>query len=180
MNSGTGFRAQRKNMKVLKLRYALSLCLLTTYSCKSYHPTPGLRDSFKKGNSGLDPVIVPDPNKDHPSPTPDPGPENALIIKKLNLPTEVARYNRSCLIIQTESKADVVIKSYKLDQAIEIEPTLDYKITLEIYNDDALRYSNAYCPSNQSFNAEVGRNIFTVPVCAPSTPDAVPSEACRP
>lgn len=166
-------------MKVLRLRHVLSVVLLFTLSCKSYHPTPGLRDSFKnKGDRGLNPATPTDPIEQEPNPVIDPGPDNALIIKKLNLPTEVARYNRSCLIIQTETKADQVIKAYKLDDPIEIEPTQDYKITLEVYLDDELRYSNAYCKSNQSFNAEVGRNIFTVPVCAPPA-DAKASEVCK-
>ncbi|RYZ59554.1 MAG: hypothetical protein EOP07_03600 [Proteobacteria bacterium] len=167
-------------MKVLRLRHALSAVLLFTLSCKSYHPTPGLRDSFKnKGNTGLNPAEPKDPVEQSPNPVIDPGPENALIIKKLNLPNEVSGFNRSCLIIQTATKADEVIKNYNLGDPIEIEPTQDYKITLEVYLDDELRYSNAYCKSNQSFNAEVGRNIFTVPVCAPGTEAAKASEPCK-
>lgn len=169
-------------MMLTHLRFAgsIGLLLAVSFACKSYEPNKTVRESFKnKGKNGLTPAVPGEVVEQDPNPVIDSGPENSLIIKKLNLPTEVARYNRNCLIIQTASKVDQVIKSYKLDDPIEVEPTQDYKLTLEVYQDDVLRYSNAYCNINQSFNAEVGRNIFTVSVCAPTDAAAKASDVCK-
>ncbi|RZA21599.1 MAG: hypothetical protein EOP10_16450 [Proteobacteria bacterium] len=168
------------------------LSLLLTLSCKSYKPTPGVRESIAEHGKKVKPSPTVNstnkpsttkPSTTKPRPSGSGGedelvPENVLMISKLNLSSEVARYNRSCVIVQTKGKADVVIQDYKLGTPIELEPFKDYTVLIELYMGNTFVYSNSFCETGRTFNANVGRNIFTFPVCYKENEEALPTAGC--
>ncbi len=146
--------------------------------CKSYKSDAGVREAIaNRPNTG--PEVTPSGN---PKPivgtSEDILPDNTLIINKLNLPNEVAQYNRTCVIMQAKGRADVLVKNYKLSTPIKLSPTVDYTLTVEVYKDNTLVYSNAYCETNRTFTAVLGRNIFSIPVCESEKEEAISSTAC--
>ncbi len=166
-------------MKTLGL--SLGFCLLLSspqFACKSYKDNKVVREAIDKR-----PTPGPEVDPNNPK---DPGvtaseeilPDNTFIVNKLTLPNEVARYDRTCLLLKSKNQAEVVVKDYKLSTPIKLTPEEEYTVSVELYRDDSLIYSNVNCDTNRTFRAVLGRNIFTIPVCAIETEQATASAAC--
>ncbi|MES2745500.1 MAG: hypothetical protein V4655_08730 [Bdellovibrionota bacterium] len=161
------------------------LLLALTLSCKSYRTTPGVRESIAEHGKKVKPAptlnssgkpIVDTSNTEIEAD--DLFTKDVLLIARLNLSSEVAQYNRSCVIVQTKGKSDVVIQDYKLGTPIDLEPFKDYTVLIELYMGSSFIYSNSFCETGRTFNASVGRNIFTFPVCYKENEEALPTAGC--
>lgn len=147
-------------------RGIFAVAALLVMSCKTYRPNQEIRETLAKHGQGKTPREFPTPLIPiAPVVTDDLPPADSLIIRKFNLPSEVARYDRSCVLMQRSGEADVLIKDYKIDQPIDLEPFETYTLTVELFRDNELVFSNVDCEVSRSFDANLGRNIFTVPVC---------------
>lgn len=153
---------------------------LNAFACRSYRPTPGIHDALTKHGQETPGIAVPKPSvKGVSSVIDDIPPDDSLILSKFYLPSEVARYDRSCVVLERSGAPDIVLKDYQIGQPIDLEPFETYTLSVELYQLGVFVYSNAFCESKRSFTASLGRNIFTVPVC-PASLERKAKGACTP
>lgn len=155
-----------------------SLLILGSLSCKSYHKDQKVREAIRtqsKIRAKTDTFNTPPADLDDGSGNVV---DNSLLIKRIELPSEVAKYNRICLILTSQGEEDRVVKNYKLESSLPTTPDQDYTLTLGLYQEAELRFANASCDTSRTFTANKGRNIFTVPVCPPNEDDKAALGAC--
>lgn len=153
------------------------LLLCGGLACKSYRSSPGVREAIGREGKKKNQPLVTESGITSATANGAP-PDNTLIINKLKLPSEVVQFNRTCVTLQSEGKPDVLVKNYKFGSPLDLIPDIEYTVTVEVYQDDSFVYGNRYCDTSRTFRANVGRNIFAIPVCPENNDEPAPSAAC--
>lgn len=138
-------------LKPMSLGLLFPLLLL---SCKSTRPTVEIQD-----RTIAQPTVISATDTDAIAAT-------TLKISSLNLPFGAKSYSRISLTLASEGLPVTNLDDYALNDKIPLKPNCTYSLTVRAYAAGVLLYSNEYCPGGKDFNAKVGSNNYTVPLCA--------------
>lgn len=165
----------------MKLAFGMGIGLgaaLLLISCKTYRPNTSVRDVVANSAQKKEPTTQARNSGSNVTTLPDELPaRNSLIISKFTFPSEVDRYDRSCVLLQRSGEPDLLIEDYKVGEPIDVEPFETYTLTIEVYRDRKLVFDNGLCEVSRSFSASLGRNIFAVPLCHISN-ESVSTSGC--